>query len=230
MKNGFIIAIDGPAAAGKGTVAPVLASKLHGYHLYTGSMYRCVTLYCLIHAIDITDEKKVVDALGDIAIAFKDDRYFLNGDDVTKRIRERDIDTAVSTIADYQGVRHAMISQQQYIGKEKTQNGAIVIAEGRDTATKVFPDAEVKIYLTAKPEVRAKRRLKQLQERGLVNATFEEILKETIVRDEQDMYGNLGYLVSDPAKYGYDIIDDTDKTEEQTIDAILAVLKKKKLL
>lgn len=230
MKKGFIIAIDGPAAAGKGTIAPILASRLKGYHLYTGSMYRSVTLYCIENQVDIHSEQQVSQALPDITIDLREDRIFLNSIDVSERIRQRDIDVAVSTVADYQSVRDAMIKQQQRIGKEKMQVGEIVIAEGRDTATKVFPDADIKIYLTAKPEIRAQRRLKQLEKQGLTNLSFKEILQETISRDEQDIHGNLGYLVGDPQNYGYEVIDDSNQSEEQTMEKILGLLKERKLL
>lgn len=229
MKKGFIIAIDGPAAAGKGTIAPILASKLKGYHLYTGSMYRCVTLYCLENNISINNEQEIVAALPKIAINFDGNRILLNDVDVTQRIRQRDIDVAVSSVSNHVPVRQEMIKQQQKIGEEKMHQGKIVIVEGRDIATKVFPNAEVKIYLTAKPEIRARRRLKQLQERGVKNMTYEEILKETIERDSQDTQGKLGKLMPHPEKYGYHIIDDTTESEEQTLQEILALLKGKHL-
>lgn len=230
MKKGFIIAIDGPAAAGKGTIAPILASRLKGYHLYTGSMYRSVTLYCLENNISINDEQAIADALPKITINFNENHVFLNGVDVTERIRQRDIDVAVSAVSNHVPVRQAMIKQQQEIGEEKMHLGKIVIAEGRDIATKVFPEAKVKIYLTAKPEIRARRRLKQLQERGVTNMKYEEVLQETIARDAQDTQGKLGKLMPNPEEYGYYIIDDTNESEEQTVQDIISFLKEKQLL
>ena len=229
-QKGCIIAIDGPAAAGKGTIAPLLAKKLQGYHLYTGSMYRCVTLYCLEHEVDITNEEAVVATLSHIKINFKGDQTFLNGTNVTERMLKRDIDIAVPTVSNYFPVRQAMIKQQQRIGEEKVAEGEIVIAEGRDIGTKVFPQAQVKVYLTAKPEIRAKRRLRQLHERGVTDMTYDAVLQETIMRDEQDTQGSLGKLVTDPRAYGYHVIDDTDESEGQTMQEVLNLLKEKQLV
>jgi CMP/dCMP kinase len=229
MTKGFVIALDGPAASGKGTLAPLLAQKLNGYHLYTGSMYRCVTLYCLENSIHVEKEEEVKKALIDITISFKEDRILLNNEDVTERIRQRDVDNNVSTVSDYTCVREFLRIEQQRIGEKILQNGKVVIAEGRDTATKVFSNAEVKIYLTASADIRARRRYEQLKQLG-VKASYDEILEETISRDERDMHGSLHYLVDNPKEYGYYVLDDSVQTKEETLNQIINLLKERKLL
>lgn len=229
MRQGFIIAIDGPVASGKGTIAPLLAARLHGIHLYTGAMYRCVALYCLQKHIDVQDERAVLAALPEIHITFEKERIVLNGEDVTERIKQLDVARAVSSVAKIQKVRDDLILRQQAIGKKTVESGQVVVAEGRDTATYVFPTADVKIFLTAKPEIRAKRRLAQYRAQGDTTLTYEQMLEDLKKRDSTDMSYATG-LTATPEKQGYTIVDNSEMTEEQLLTAIMNVAKKKGLL
>ncbi len=226
MKQGIIIAIDGPVASGKGTIAPILAKTLHGFYLHTGAMYRCVALYSLEH--NLTSDADIIQALPDIHINFTSDRTLLNGEDVTEKIHQNIISSRVAWIATIKEVRTLLIVQQQRIGREKTQKSITVIAEGRDTGTVVFPDAEVKLFLDASVETRAQRRLAQLEKRG-EHITFEQVLDDTRRRDESDQQKS-GALVTDPISHGYDIIETTGLTQEETLERILSLLKEKNIL
>jgi cytidylate kinase len=157
MSKGFVIAIDGPVAAGKGTVSPLLAKNLNGFYLYTGAMYRCLALLCIKRGVDTKDENIVVTILPEFRINVSDNKVFLNGEDVTERIKEEDVAMASSDVAVIKKVREEMVSIQREIANKLIDEGKIVIAEGRDTATRVFPNAKLKIFLTATPEVRTKR-------------------------------------------------------------------------
>lgn len=219
----FILAIDGPVASGKGTIAKKLAKKLQGIHLYTGSMYRCVALYCLEKQIDLTNEPAVVASLPNIHISFHNEEIILNNKTVTNRITESDAAAGSSVVAQYKEVRKALVLQQQHIGKDLLKKGNIVIAEGRDIGTTVFPQAQVKIFLTASVAVRAKRRLEQYHQQGL---TFADALKDMEERDKRDFTRECDPLPSDPESLGYVIVDDSDLTEKQTENAILAIIQK----
>src|SRR5690349_8682787 len=133
LEEKLAIAIDGPVAAGKGTIASLLAQKLPGFHLYTGAMYRCVALYCLTQNISLTDKQAVIQALPAIDVDFDDENHvLLNGADITERIKMRDVANATPKVAAFAEVRAAMVAVQQKIGYKKMAKGKIVIAEGRD--------------------------------------------------------------------------------------------------
>ena len=226
MQKGFAIAIDGPVAAGKGTVAGLLAEKLHGFHLYTGAMYRCLALHCLEKHVDTTNKDAVIHALSEIWFDLDHNVVILNGKDVTERIKERDVTSLVPTVAAIREVREEMVKRQREIGLKMIGKGYIVLTEGRDAATKIFPEAKLKIYLTASPEVRAKRRFEQMG--GLQNSsiTYEQILEDTKQRDYEDTHRLVDPLVSEPEKYGYFVVNDSDQSEEQTITVIMSELQK----
>jgi CMP/dCMP kinase len=228
MKKGFIIAIDGPLASGKGTIAKKLAEVLHGVDLYTGAMYRSVALYCINGGIDLKHAEEVVAQLEKITIDYKDDRILLNGTDVTNIIQEARIAEGASVIGVIPGVRKELVARQQQLGRAEMEKGNIVIVEGRDIGSVVFPDAALKIYLTAKDEVRAKRRLLQYQKLGDTR-DFKNVLLEISERDIRDITRNVDPLPSDPAKFGYFILDNSDMNEEQTIETILAELKRRNI-
>jgi cytidylate kinase len=229
-KKGFVIAIDGPVAAGKGTIAQLLAKKLHAHYLTTGLLYRSVTLYCLDHTIALSEEKQVKKVLPEIAIEIRNERVFLNEQDVTDRLMTRVVDESVPIIANYASVRAHLLPVQREIGLQQVQQGKIVILEGRDIATKIFPDALVKIYLTSDVAVRAKRRFAQMQKRLGTGVHYEDVLRDTKQRDERDMYGPLAYLVANPQDYGYTVVDDSDLTEAQTLEKILGIIAEKERL
>ena len=174
------IALDGPAASGKSTLGERLAKELHYAYLDTGVMYRAVTLAVLNKGIDVNDEQSVtrVAELMDLNVTLpsandgRSNDIIMDGEDITWAIRTSDVERNVSRVSAYPGVRTAMTAQQRKIGKR----GNIVMV-GRDIGTVVMPDAEIKLYLDASTEERAKRRTLELLERGK-SVTFEEILKE----------------------------------------------------
>lgn len=246
MKS-FSIAIDGPVAAGKGTIAPKLAKKIGGFYLYTGGTYRSLALYALEQKVDIYNPREVIDLLGKARIELVEEKVFLNGKDITYRIKEQDVANAVSVISSYKDVREAMTKRQREIAEEimrekkgvvsevkeygySLKSGKAVVAEGRDTATVLFPDADFKLFLTAPSEVRAKRRMEQFREYGYTDVSYEQVLEQIKKRDLEDSERNVDPLVKDPEKYGYFILDNSELTEEQTIDVIIKELKKRGLL
>lgn len=226
MSEGFIIAIDGPVASGKGTIAMALAKKLPGFYLTTGLFYRSITLYCLDHNIDIYSEEAVTKALPSIHISVEEEKFYINQQEVTNRLHERIVDQSVAVVSNYAAVRAYLLPQQRSIGSQQLQLGKIVILEGRDIATRVFPDADVKLFLTSDVQTRANRRFMQMRERG-EHVSFDEVLQDTKDRDQKDMFGPLAYLVHDPENYGYALVDDTNLTEEQTLERILALIAEK---
>lgn len=226
MNKGFTIAIDGPVASGKGTIAPKLAERLNGMHLYTGGTYRAVALYCLRKNVDLTLEDAVLAVLPEIKIDLIDEGVFLNGEDVTEVIKKPEVADSSSVVSVYQKVREEMVGLQQRIAQREIERGKIIIAEGRDTGTKVFPDAEVKIYLTANPEVRAKRRYEQYKQKG-VETDFAEVLRETLERDKRDTERRVDPLVKNPKDFGYGVVDNSYQSESETIDIIVGKIKEK---
>jgi len=225
MSKGFVIAIDGPVAAGKGTISPILAKNLNGFYLYTGAMYRCLALLCIKRGIDTKNENAVVNILPEFKINISDNNVFLNGEDVTERIKEEDVAMASSDVAIVKKVREEMVLIQQEIANKLIEEGKIVIAEGRDTATRVFPNAKLKIFLTATPEVRTKRRLLQIEERG-EKAEFEQVLKDVKLRDEHDTNREIDPLVKNPQAFGYFVLNDSKMSEEETIKIIIKEVEK----
>ena len=187
-KNGIVIAIDGPAGAGKSTTAKLVAEKMGYFYLDTGAMYRAVALATLRQNVD-PDNASAATALSErLHITFDiQNGMLLNGEDVSDAIRSSDVAQAASRVAVHQGVRDVLIFQQQIIGKE----GGIVL-EGRDTGTVIFPDAELKIFLIADPAERAQRRLDELKRRG-ESADFGTLMAEICKRDERDRQTQLRF-------------------------------------
>lgn len=223
MAKGFSIAIDGPVAAGKGTIAPILARRLDGVYLDTGAMYRCVTLYCLRNNINLDIPKQIEGVLPKIDIDMTRDRFFLNSEDVTDKIRTKEVDLGVSRVAGVAKVREVLILQQKKIADKNLSAGIAFVAEGRDIATKVIPGADFKFFLTADVKVRAIRRLKQKQEKNEY-LDFDKVLEDVIKRDRQDIDVNKT-LVKNPEEFGYIVLDNSDMTEEQTVNLILDRIK-----
>lgn len=183
------IAIDGFSSCGKSTMAKDLAREIGYIYIDSGAMYRAVTLYSIKQGIFDGKEinaEKLEEQIGDIRISFALDpttgrpRTQLNGEDVEDRIRTMEVSSRVSIIAALGFVREALVKQQQAMGKEKG-----IVMDGRDIGTTVFPDAELKIFVTASPEIRAERRYKELAEKG-EKANFEEILANVKERDHID--------------------------------------------
>ena len=228
MKKGFIIAIDGPLASGKGTIAKKLALRLLGIDLYTRAMYRSLALLCINSGVNLENAKEVTSRLPDLTVAYVQGRILLNDADVTEAIQDSAIAEGASIIAVIPEVRKELVRRQQAIGREEIARGKIVVVEGRDIGTTVFPHAALKIYLTANVVVRAKRRLLQYSHQE--NApSYEEILAHIKRRDKRDTLREIDPLAKDPEKLGYFVLDNSDMNEQETIDAIIAELKRRNL-
>jgi cytidylate kinase len=182
----FQIAIDGPAGAGKSTIAKMVAEELGFIYVDTGAMYRSAALYFKQNGTDIGNEQAVDQAVKDLKIGLKNEKsvqkVFVNEEDVTGRIRTQEIGDLASATSRYPSVRRKMTEIQKKIAQEQS-----VVMDGRDIGTQVLPNAQLKIYLTADVACRAKRRLIQLQEKGDFTHSLEEIETEIARRDEQDM-------------------------------------------
>lgn len=229
MNSGFVIAIDGPAAAGKGTIAPKLAENLHGFYLYTGAMYRALALFCMMNNVNVDNENSVFKILDSFHYHTDENGIYLNGENVIDKIKDSEVAMGSSKVATYPKIRNALVLLQQDIAKQKTEKGMIVVAEGRDTGTKVFPSAALKVFLTASPEVRAKRRLEQHKTRG-DEIDFNRLLQEVNARDKQDSERKTDPLVSDPKNHGYFVLDNSNLDESQTLQKIIDELQKKGLI
>lgn len=216
------IAIDGPVGAGKSSLSDAVAEKLDILHLDTGAMYRAVGLAALQNAIDPGDEHAVTvmceanKAQVDVQYKNKKQITLLNGQDVSSLIRTEEVGLAASAVSRYQGVRHYLVSLQRQIA-ETTD----ILMDGRDIGTVVLPDAKVKIFLTASPEARARRRFLQLQKAGKP-ADFEQVLADLNARDRQDETRAV-----DPLKKADDaILLDTSKMDfGQSVDAIIRIVE-----
>ena len=216
----FVVAIDGPAGTGKGTISKIISEKCGLVNIDTGAMYRAVTVEMINKNIKLEDEEKINKMLENINIELKiengEQRIILNDVDVTKRIREADVTKIVSFVSGIKQVRLKMADMQRKIG-EKID----VVMEGRDIGTYVFPNADVKIYLDADVEERAKRRYIQNQEKG-IEMPFEEILENIKIRDENDKNKEIGAL-----KKAEDavLIDTTNLTIEQVTQRVEKIIK-----
>ena len=185
----MIVAIDGPAGSGKGTITKLVAEKCNLIYIDTGATYSCLALACIENKIDYKEENKVVDLLKKINIDFdKNGHAFLNGKDVSERIRDKDVTSVVSPISSIIKVREILVDLQR-----KMALGKNVIMEGRDITTVVFPKADYKFYLDTSVEERANRRYKQNQEKG-INMSYEEIIESIKARDYNDINKPIGNL------------------------------------
>ena len=184
MSKNIVIAIDGYSSCGKSTIAKALAKKLHFIYIDTGAMYRAVTLYFLRNKIDMNDPLAVENALDNIHINFeyRDEQtfVFLNEEDISEEIRQMPVSEKVSQVSAIKAVRTEMVRQQQRMGKSKN-----IIMDGRDIGTVVFPDATLKFFMTADPQIRAERRFKELSLKG-EKVSLEEIYANLALRDHQD--------------------------------------------
>ncbi len=212
----IIIAIDGFSSCGKSTLAKALAKALNYGFVDSGAMYRAVTLYLLEHKISIQDLRGVEKALASIQIRFqagaKGNRTYLNGQDVEDKIRTMEVSEKVSPVAAIPIVRRAMVRQQQEMGAEKG-----IVMDGRDIGTVVFPEAELKIFVTAAPAVRAQRRFLELQRKGHTVA-IEEVRKNLEERDHID-----STRADSPLRQAEDalVLDNTKLTPDQQLQVAL---------
>lgn len=221
----IIIAIDGHSSCGKSTVAKELAKLLGYIYIDSGAMYRVVTLFAIRNGLinnKIPDEKKLTEALKQVKITFRWDEKtgknttYLNGENVEEEIRQVTVSENVSPVSTIAGVRAEMVKQQRENGKNKG-----IVMDGRDIGTVVFPDAELKIFMTASPEIRAKRRFDELQGKGQ-QVDFDEILKNVIERDRIDSTRETSPLrKADDAV----VLDNSNLTRAEQLDWVIKKVK-----
>ena len=216
------VAIDGPVGAGKSTIARAAAERLNFIYCDTGALYRAVGLFCHRSGVDMHDPSEIAMAMSDIKLEIRlvdgVQRIFLNGGDVSEEIRQPEISMAASTVSAVPEVRAALLSLQRDIAETNS-----VIMDGRDIGTVVLPNAEVKIFLTAKPEVRAKRRYDELAAKGS-GVTFEEVLNDLNKRDYND-----SHRAAAPLKQAADaVLADTSELDfEQSVELICGLIKER---
>ena len=214
MKN-ISVAIDGPAGAGKTTIAGILSKDLNLTKIDTGAMYRCVALKSINNNVPISDEEKIIELANSCKIEFLGEQVFLDDKDVTKEIRSKEVTDIVSPLSSIVEVRHILVKQQQEMSKGKD-----VIMEGRDITTVVLPNATYKIYLDAKEDVRAKRRYNEVKDKNN-DITYEEILENIRKRDYNDMHKKEGSLIrTDDAIY----IDSSNMKLDEVINRIKEII------
>lgn len=212
----YVITIDGPAGAGKSSVAKDIAARLGIKYLDTGAIYRAIALILHESEVEPVDDDIMREALGKITIILKDKAVLVNGFDVTGEIRTPEVDALASVYSAIPSVRKALLGLQ----KEQEKHGSIV-AEGRDVGSVVFPNARVKFFLTASPEARAERRYRERIAKGKP-ADYDTILKSIIERDKNDSNRDVSPLtVPENAVY----VDTSDMTEVEAVDFILAKIK-----
>jgi CMP/dCMP kinase len=219
MNDHIIVAIDGYSSCGKSTLAKALAKKLHFVYVDSGAMYRAVALYFLRNNVDLEDSQKVCEALKNIHLNFHSRDYethiTLNDEEVSGEIRQMPVSDTVSAVSALHDVRKEMVKQQQRMGRSKN-----IVMDGRDIGTAVFPDANVKIFMTADPKVRAERRFKELSPKN-PGITLEEVFENLARRDYQDTT-----RAESPLRRAEDaiILDNTDLTpDEQLLFALSKV-------
>jgi cytidylate kinase len=223
-RTNLVVAIDGPAGAGKSTVAQRVADTLGYLYIDTGAMYRAAAWLSLAKNVDAADEEQVVAALKASKLELKEKdatsqgrmRVFVDGKEITGEIRTPEVSNLSSAVSAFAGVRKVLVAEQQKLAK-----GGGVVLEGRDIGTKVLPDAEVKIFLTASPEVRAKRRYRELVEAGQA-VNFDELVEDIRTRDHRDTTRAL-----DPLRQAEDAhaVDTDGLTIDQVVASILSICK-----
>ena len=217
------IAIDGPAGAGKSTLAKAVAKKMGFVYIDTGAMYRAIGLYMLDRNVDLADEAALKEALDGVKldIAYENDaqQVYLNGENVTGRIRTEVAGDMASKVSTILLVREKLVSLQQEMAERID-----VVMDGRDIGTVVLPNAELKIYFTASSKVRAERRYKELLEKGIVS-TVDEIEAEIVARDYRDMNRE-----HSPLKQAEDavLVDSSYLTIEEGVEKIIALIEERK--
>lgn len=220
----FVVAIDGPAGTGKGTITSLISKEMGLVNIDTGATYRCVALYAIRNNIKLEETEKIIALLENIQIDMKNEngeqKVFLNGEDVSKEIRSKEVTLIVSQVSSIKEVRYKMVEIQRNLAKGKN-----VIMEGRDITTVVFPNADVKIYMDAEEEERVRRRYKELQEKG-VEMSYEEVLKNIRARDKNDREKEVGALkIAEDAIY----LDTTNLSIEEVKDKVKEIIYSEKI-
>ena len=219
----FIVAIDGPAGSGKGTITSLVGKRMNLVNIDTGAMYRCISLYMIRNNISKDDKEAIKKMLEEIKIDMKKidgvDKFYLNGEDVSGKIREKEVNEIVSQVSHIIEVREAMVDLQRKMGENLD-----IIMEGRDIGTNVFPNADVKIYLDATPEERAMRRLRQNREKN-IECTYEDVLANIKYRDNNDRTSDVSPLrQAEDAIY----VDSTNLSIEEVVDKISGIIQEKR--
>lgn len=218
----FNVAIDGPAGAGKSTIAKLVAKEMGFIYVDTGALYRAIALYILRQDIAAEDESSIAGIMDDIDVEIKyvegTQQVWLNGEDVTGLIRSEDVGNMASASSVYRCVRDKLLSLQQDLAARED-----VIMDGRDIGTCVLPDAQAKIYLTASVETRAKRRYQELLEKG-ITCDLQEIMKDISERDYRDMHRDIA-----PLKQAEDavLVDTSDMTINEVVSVIIKTCKER---
>ncbi len=213
------VAVDGPAAAGKSTVAKLVAKEKGYTYIDTGAMYRAFTWYCLQKGVDCTDEKASCALIPEVSIELKPDGTVLcNNVDVTKAIRQTDVSGNVSYIAKYKDIRLFLVDQQRAMAEKDS-----VIMDGRDIGTYVLPNADVKIFQVASVEKRAERRFKENQEKG-IPCTYEDVVADVEKRDRID--SSRAFAPLKPAEDAIHL-DTSDLTIDEVVDAVNKIIDQK---
>jgi cytidylate kinase len=213
MRKNLVIAIDGYSSCGKSTLAKALAKQLGFIYIDSGAMYRAVTLYFLRNNIDVQNEAQVNDAICHIELNFHSRDYeshiTLNGEEVSEEIRQMPVSENVSYVSANKFVRQEMVRQQQRMGEFKN-----IVMDGRDIGTTVFKDAQVKLFMTADPKIRAERRFKEMQSKGDFNTSLEEVFENIAHRDYADTT-----RIESPLVRAEDavILDNTDLSPEEQL-------------
>ncbi len=216
----MIVAVDGPAGSGKGTIAKRIKKDLGFMNLDTGAVYRCLALEILRKKIPLENEREIIKIADEINIEIdslgEKDVILLNEEDVSKEIRNKEVTSIVSPASSIPAVREIMVKVQRKMAKGKD-----VIIEGRDIGTVVFPNADIKIYLDASEEIRAKRRYEENIQNNIIT-TYEEVLENVKLRDYNDIHRKVGALKkADDAI----LIDSTNLTIDEVVNKIKKIIK-----
>ncbi len=216
MKN-FVVALDGPAGSGKSSISKMVADRLGFVHIDTGAMYRAVTLEALRRNIDLEKEEDYT-FLDQTTILYQDNTIYLNGENVSDAIRSKEVTAAVSTACKFKTVRDRMVDYQR-----KSASTGKILMDGRDIGTVVLPNADVKIFLTASPEVRAKRRYDELVAKGQ-EVLYEDVLNDILIRDKKDSSREIA-----PLKKADDaiLLDSSNLSKEEVCDAIATIINER---
>lgn len=217
QNNAPVITVDGPAGAGKGTLASALATHFGWQLLDSGAIYRAAALAALKANIDLTNEEKLATLISQLDIRFENEEIFLNDQEVSSEIRNEACASATSKIAAFPAVRQALLELQRSF-----QQLPGLVADGRDMGTVVFPQANAKIFLIASAEVRAQRRYKQLIDQG-INANLPDLIKDITERDERDANRKVAPLK--PAEDAF-VLDSSDLTLSQVLETVQDYLTK----
>ncbi|HHT24333.1 MAG TPA: (d)CMP kinase [Clostridiaceae bacterium] len=221
MKRKILIAIDGPSGAGKSTLAKAIAEKLDIMHLDTGALFRALGYAALIKDFDTRDAKQAAELIKQVELGIefenKNQKVLLNGKDVTPYLRTEDVSIAASNISVHPVVRDYILLQERQLAERES-----FVLDGRDIGTVVLPNADVKVFLIASPQVRARRRLLDLINAGNQNAEYEQVLQDIERRDHQDSNRQTA-----PTKMAADavLIDSSNLTIEETVAQVLALVE-----